>query len=133
MSAASRRSGFTLVEVVVSVALLSVGIVGVLTGFSAVSRSEVRIRTIERVQRLAVLKYEELVATEQFDTAELSGDFEDVGERGVRWTATVEPSGVENLETLTVTVELENAPSNTPVGVMEGLVFNPPLTTGGTL
>jgi prepilin-type N-terminal cleavage/methylation domain-containing protein len=56
------KKGFTLVEVVVSVALLAIGIVVSLGSLSAMTKTEVKLRKTEEMNRLAVQKIEEVLA-----------------------------------------------------------------------
>jgi hypothetical protein len=99
-------------------------------GLAAMAKTDRLIREREVLQRLAVQKYDELIATGQFETAELNGDFSDDYVNDYEWAATVEPSGEENLEIVTVTVNRVGDPEG-PQAVVDGLLFNPPVQ-GGT-
>lgn len=126
----SAHKGFTLIEALAAIALLSIGIVGVLGGLSSLARGEARAREQELVQRLAIEKYDELVATAPDLAAPQNGDFEDRNLTGFRWESQSEPTGVENLEAITVTVTREPETNLSPVGRASGLRFVPPVTTG---
>jgi type II secretory pathway pseudopilin PulG len=121
--------GFTLVEAVAAIAIVGVGVTSAMAGLAAMTKSDRLIREREILQRLAVQKYEELVATGQFETAELSGDFADQYVDDYEWVASVEPSGEENLEIVTVTVT-RLGDSEGPQASVDGLLFNPPLEGG---
>src|SRR5258708_7533104 len=51
--------GFTLIEVLVSAALLGVGVAGVLTGMGSLNKAQARAIEVEHVQRLALRKLDE--------------------------------------------------------------------------
>lgn len=125
------KKGFTLVEVVVSVALLAIGIVVSLGSLSAMTKTEVKLRKTEEMNRLAVQKIEEVLAVGNATTAETSGTFDDYGYTGYEWSLEVAPSGTENLDTIRVTVT--EASANFSAGVsVSSLLYTPPSTTGAT-
>jgi prepilin-type N-terminal cleavage/methylation domain-containing protein len=125
------KKGFTLVEVVVSVALLAIGIVVALGSLSAMTKTEVKLRKTEEMNRLAVQKIEEVLAVGNATTAETSGTFDDYGYTGYEWSMEVAPSGTENLDTIRVTVTEASANSSAGVSV-SSLLYTPPSTTGAT-
>lgn len=125
------KKGFTLVEVVVSVALLAIGIVVSLGSLSAMTKTEVKLRKTEEMNRLAVQKIEEVLAVGNATTAETSGTFDDYGYTGYEWSLEVAPSGTENLDTIRVTVTEASANSSAGVSV-NSLLYTPPSTTGAT-
>ena len=125
------KKGFTLVEVVFSVALLAIGIVVALGSLSAMTKTEVKLRKTEEMNRLAVQKIEEVLAVGNATTAETSGTFDDYGYTGYEWSLEVAPSGTENLETIRVTVTEASANSSAGVSV-SSLLYTPPSTTGAT-
>jgi len=124
------RAGFTLIEALVATALLASGVVAVLGAFGALNRTETRARELETMQRLAYQKYDELLATSTDITSPQDGDFSDQNIDGYTWKSEEEPSGVENLDAVTVTVEKANDKSSSaPSAVAYGLVYVPPTTT----
>ena len=125
------KKGFTLVEVVVSVALLAIGIVVSLGSLSAMTKTEFKLRKTEEMNRLAVQKIEEVLAVGNATTAETSGTFDDYGYTGYEWSLEVAPSGTENLDTIRVTVTEASANSSAGVSV-SSLLYTPPSTTGAT-
>ena len=125
------KKGFTIVEVVVSVALLAIGIVVALGSLSAMTKTEVKLRKTEEMNRLAVQKIEEVLAVGNATTAETSGTFDDYGYTGYEWSLEVAPSGTENLDTIRVTVTEASANSSAGVSV-SSLLYTPPSTTGAT-
>ena len=123
------RMGFTLVEALVSVVLLSVGIVAATATLGQMTKSEGYMQEGERMRRLADRKLQELVATGdyQFTT---SGDFADLYEDRYAFTAALEPTGTEYLDALIVTVTRKDRRDDPGVDVSE-LIFIPPTSTGG--
>lgn len=125
------QSAFTLIEAVVSIGIVGIGVASAMGGFSALTKTDVSLRDREYQQRLAVQKYDEIISTGAIDTAELNGDFTDRNDNKYEWRAEVTPSGVDNLQVLTVTVKAMNTEEG-PQAVVDGLVFQPPQNTGGT-
>ncbi len=129
----SRRLGFTLIEALAAAALLGVGITASMSALGAIAGAETRAREHEKVQRLALQKYDELVSTNQQALASQSGDFTDRNLPGYSWNLAVDPSQVSNLDTVTVTVNKQNPSSSDPVGTAEGLIYiSPNGTTSAT-
>lgn len=129
MSRGSSR-GFTLIEVLVAATLLAVGIAGVLSGLSGVARTQARAQESEHIQLLALRKLDELMATEQVQTNSLSGDFTDWGEPATyQWTATVSTTGVQSLNTLTLTVSKQGADNTAPSTTLDTVYYQPATTT----
>ncbi len=136
MSTGSRRRsrGFTLVEALVATVLVGVGVTSVMNGFASLTKSEAITRESERMQRLAMDKYDEVVATGEAATqGGESGNFQDRGEDRYSWKVDVQPSTETNLNVVTVTVTPTNGNSNRDA-VVDGLVFVQPAATaaGGT-
>ena len=126
--------GFTLVEVMASVVLLGVGIVSVISAYSAIARSEDRAREVEIMHRLAIAKYDEMRAiTDTFAGSE-SGDFTEEGSPDYVWELAVDPTGIENLDAITITVEHRGRGGERDLSSkVSGLVFQQPQDeTGGT-
>lgn len=129
-----RRRAFTLIEALGAVFILGLGIAAVTAALSSLTRGEDRAREQDFVQVLATRKYEELLATSTDLANSDNGTFEDEGINGYRWSMVSQDPGIDNLLTITVTVEADNAGDRDPVGQASGLVFVPPITTatGGT-
>lgn len=101
-----------------------------LGALGAVANGESRAKEVEAMYRLASDKFEEMAATRAYLTSATNGDFTDIGENRFIWSAEVVPTGIENLDALTVTVERESR--NSPIQAQAtGLVFNAPIDTGG--
>lgn len=119
-----------MLEAVAAIGLIGIGVASVMGGLAAMSKTDRQLLLREEMLTLAVQKYDEVVATGQIDTAQLSGDFVEENIDGFEWSAEVEPSGEENLVVLTVTVN-QTGDSEGPSATVDGLVFQPPLQ-GGT-
>jgi type II secretory pathway pseudopilin PulG len=126
----SKRRGFTLVEAIAATALVGLGVATTLGGMAVLAKGDRELLEREQMQRLAVRKYQEIVSTGMIDTADLKGDFTEENIEDYEWNATVEPSGEENLEVLTVTVNRTGASEEDPAATVDGLVFNPPIQGG---
>jgi Tfp pilus assembly protein PilV len=110
--------------VLVAAVLLGVGIAAVMGAYSTISQGEMRAREKEKMQELAVDKFNELRAMTSSFTASDSGDFSDRGEPDLDWNLDVEPSGVQNLNAITVTVSRANASDTSPEAAVTELVFD---------
>jgi type II secretory pathway pseudopilin PulG len=119
-----------LVEVVVSIALIGIGLVVVLGAFGQLTSTDFKARQRETMQRLAALKYDELMGTGETQGASTSGNFEELGYAGYTWEAQVEATGTENLESLRVTVNRDGEAEGASASV-EGLLYRAPLTAEG--
>lgn len=119
----SRPQAFTLVEMLVTVVLVSIAIVSVLGGIRAISSADLRAREADLLQRLALHKLNEMGPVTDPQTAENKGDFTDQGYPDVTWTVDVLPSGTENLDELTVTATRGEASQ-----VLTGYLFVRPVT-----
>ncbi len=100
-----RKRGFSLVEVIVAAALLAVGISACLGVLGVMANTEDRADKSEKFQTLAHRKLKEIISTGEYQQAPLDGDFSAEGIDGVTWSATDDPSGVESLDIVTVTVK----------------------------
>lgn len=81
------------------------------------------------MQRLALAKYDELVATGGLTTGEASGDFTDSGENRFVWSAQRTQSGIGNLDDVKVDVYRPEEGQNKGVEI-EGFECRPVQTTG---
>lgn len=97
------RRGFTLVEAVVAIALLAIGVTASIGALAQLTRAEATANDRVALSRLAQERMDEFLATSDTDATNLEGDFADRGRAGWAWTAEVAPTGVENLETVTLT------------------------------
>jgi general secretion pathway protein I len=147
-----RQHGFTLLELMVALAVLAVGIVGLMRAVSQGSAATAQIRDVTTAMSLAQMKLEELANNVAEAPKESSGEFGEVAP-GFSWRAAAEDTDVEGLKKIVVnvlwqrgnntrTVSLETCASeNMQVTPLEetgtsttsaGGVGTTPRTTGGT-
>ena len=129
--ARNSNKGFSLIEAMVACTLVAVGITSAIRGYSALTRSQATIQERERMQRLAVSKYDEILAT-GLDTSATSGDFQDYNDPRYKWTLTVETTTTTGLDTVKIVVAAVDTNDTNQVEV-SGMVFTPepPTTTTG--
>lgn len=122
------KSGFSLVEVLVALVITGIGIAGLIGALGNAERSESYNLRAEKMQRLAIGKLDEILATKDFDTA--SGDFSLDGEPDYQWEMSDETTTVTDLNAITVTVTKSgDDPSTRRVSA---LVYKVPNSTGAT-
>ncbi len=134
-SARRAKYGFTLIEALVAVVILAIGIVGTMAGYQSLARTESRAQTSEYLQRLALEKYDELIATAPTQLVATNGDFTDRNLTGYSWAMTIDTTSVTDLMAVTVTVTPDSSGSNSntgPRGIARGLFYQTPSTTGST-
>jgi prepilin-type N-terminal cleavage/methylation domain-containing protein len=124
------RSGFTFLEVVVSLAVMSVGIVAVLEAFSAASRLSLQDEYITTATHLAISKMEEVEKETAITAGAQEGDFGD-DFPDFRWTLDIEDSPISGLETVTVTVKWEAAGRDDELTLTSALPAQTSEETGG--
>jgi len=100
--AASRRA-FTLIEALVSVAIMSIGLVAVMEAYGAAMRLSLQDEHLTTATFLASGKMEEVLKETYITAGEDSGDFGEEFE-GFAWTVEIADSEIEGLEIVTVTV-----------------------------
>jgi prepilin-type N-terminal cleavage/methylation domain-containing protein len=126
-----RKKGFTLVEVIVATALLGIGITMGFSALSGMTRTEIRLRELEKMNLLAVQKLNEVIAVGGVDSQETEGSFEEYGEPNYKWTLESAASGTENLDTVRIIVEAADSKSTDPSASASGLVFTSPNIQAG--
>jgi len=100
----TRRSGFTLIEVMVTSIIVAVAVAGVFDGIRSMAKTEVKANTADLLQRLAVEKVNDLEILSDPSVGGDNGDFSDRGYPDIMWTADVETASITNVDELTVTV-----------------------------
>lgn len=105
MSNARRLAGFSLVEVLLAVALLGIGIVAAVGSAGAAAETRVKFRQRELLTRLAASIADDLRSSGDDQNNGLSGDFSADGYPDVVWSLETSPTGVSNLDSVWVTVE----------------------------
>jgi prepilin-type N-terminal cleavage/methylation domain-containing protein len=118
------RRGFTLIEALAAAALLGVGITAALSALGAIAKTEAAIQDKARMQRMAQEKYDEMVSTNQQALASQSGDFTDRNLPGYTWNL--------DLDTVTVTVQKQNAGARDAEGRVEGMLYISPNSTSAS-
>ena len=107
------NKGFTLVEVLLAVSILSIGIVGVLRGY-ATSINALGIAQ-ESANAVCLLKEKmleiEQIALEQkgIETGRSSGEFKN-GQEGYSWTLESKPAAIADLNEVIITVSHKESP-----------------------
>ncbi|AIE85984.1 type II secretion system protein [Fimbriimonas ginsengisoli] len=119
-----RKAGFTLVEALVSVVILSIGIVVALGTLGAIGRAQNRALETEEMQRLALRKYDEIVALKLLPSGQTQGDFLEIHEERYVWRADRTPTGTGALDTLRVEVAPKGAGFHNSTQV-QGLICRP--------
>lgn len=108
--------------------ITGIGIAGLIGALGNAERSESYNLRAEKMQRLAIGKLDEILATKDFDTA--SGDFSLDGEPDYQWEMSDETTTVTDLNAITVTVTKSgDDPSTRRVSA---LVYKVPNSTGAT-
>lgn len=103
---AARSSGFTLVEVLIAIAILAtaaiaigVGYVNVLNGYEVARQATISDPEMAFARA-------QLLAQPDVELARQGGDFDSNDGRRVRWTATIEPTNLADLFTVTFVCEI---------------------------
>lgn len=120
------NKGFTLIEVMVATVLIGIGISTLIAGLGTVTSSYRRTVERETLHRLAHEKFEELVATGDWELV-FEGDFEDARFADYEWESETTTTEVTDLEYLRVTV-YTNTDSKDSDAYAEGLVYRPATT-----
>lgn len=76
----------------------------------AMAKNSARIQQSAQIQRLAVMKLSELVATGGAQNGNASGDFSEQEQPNLSWELATQPSGTQDLLVLTLTVTDTNQP-----------------------
>lgn len=119
----NRQGAFTLVEVLVATFIIGVAVTSMLSALTGLDRAELRVQDRDWIDRLAHEKLDELVATQTFLT-ESGGEFTDPEDAGASWAVEDEPTGIDGLSSVRVTV---TGPRNL-VSIAETLVYTSPET-----
>ncbi len=97
------KRGFTMVEVLVTIVLVSVALVGVFGGLRSLQVADARAQTADLLQRLASEKIADLKLLGDPSTGAASGDFADRGYADVTWATAVEAMATTDVDKVTVT------------------------------
>ena len=92
-----------MIEVLVTVVLVSIALVGVLGGIRSIQAAAARARSADLLQRLASEKVGDIRLLSDPSASGNGGDFSDRGHSDISWTASVETTGTANVDKVTVT------------------------------
>ncbi len=123
----ARRRGFTVVEALAATVLTGIGVAAAVQGLASLTQAQAIVVERERMNRLAIMKLDELVSTGQITN--VGGTFEEMGDSRYYWESSVGTTGVENLSQLIVTVRLADNEVRTLEVTASALAFEEPLTT----
>ncbi|MCX6379342.1 MAG: type II secretion system protein [Armatimonadetes bacterium] len=124
---AKTQKGFTLVELIVTIFIVSVALVAVMGGIRSLGVADVKAHEAELLQQFAAQKLADLRTAADLNNAETSGNFSDQGYAGVTFQVTVQPSGTDNVDEVKVTVLHNNEAQS-----LTELMFVPPAPTTST-
>src|SRR5262249_49555138 len=105
----------------------AIGITSAIKGISAITRAQSTVQEHDRMQRLAISKYDELLASGVNNSA-TSGDFQDYNEDRYKWSADVENTTTTGLQTGKITVTAVDPTDNNQVSI-DGLLYTAQTTT----
>ena len=108
MGRSRRRVGFTLIEVVVTTALIAVAVVAGMGAVRALTAADVKARDSDLLQRLASEKINDVKYLADPTSGGTSGNFNDRGYSEVTWTLDDQASSVSNVDQVTVTAMRDN-------------------------
>lgn len=128
----SGKRGFTVIEALVATVLTGIGVAAAVNGLRSLTLAQAAVLERERMNRYAVAKIDELVATGQITN--VGGTFEEFGDDRYLWESSAATTGVENLTQLTVTVRLSDDSARSAEISVTTLAFEEPEATvaGGT-
>ena len=123
MKSHRHNAGFSLVEVIVAVAILSIALVGLAHGISVAVGSSKEAELQTTASMFAAGLIEELRAEGGITDGQSQGD---CGEELplYRWTASISAAGVDGLHE--VAVSIQNAHSGQEICTLRTLLFEPP-------
>ena len=125
-----RPAGFTLLEVIVSLAIMGVGLVAVLEAYGAAMRLSVQDEFLTTATLLATGKMQEVMKETYITVGTDEGAFGDEFE-DFRWTVEIADSEIEGLELVTVTVYWEAAEREDYLVLTTALPYQEPEETEG--
>jgi prepilin-type N-terminal cleavage/methylation domain-containing protein len=96
--------GFTLMEVLVTLVLVSLALVGALGGIRAIKDADAKAQTADLLQRLAAEKINDLKLLQDPSTDGTDGDFSDRGYPDITWNLQETAAAVTNMVQITLTV-----------------------------
>lgn len=130
MSCPDRRRGFTLIEVVVALAVVAIGMLAVfrVIGDAAGSVEYLRDRTL--AGWIADNRITELRLAGELPSVDESGGDLDYAGRHWHWTAVVSQTPVDGLRRVDVRVRLADAPEDSALATLAGFIGAAAVTSG---
>lgn len=122
------KRAFTLVEMLVTTALVGIALAGVLTALGRLSRADSYARNAELVQRLAAQKLATLRVESDLRTADTKGDFAAEGYPDAQWSLELQATDDANVEEATITAVRGEAEQT----LSERVFFRPETIATGT-
>jgi Tfp pilus assembly protein PilV len=104
----NRRSGFTLVEVLITGVLVAIALTGVFGGIRAITRADAQAKDADLLQRLAQEKVNDIKLLADPTDAANQGDFSDRGYTDITWNMSLTTTTITNLDQITVTAARGN-------------------------
>lgn len=121
MMSRRRTGGFTLLEVMVALAIVSIGLMAVFNGIIQMAHSTSMLRERALADWIAMNVISEIRISRDFpDVGRLDGSTEFAG-RQWRWEATVSETGVNDLRRIDMAVAYEDLPEDA-ITIMTGFV-----------
>lgn len=126
----TERGGFTLLEAIVSVAIMSIGLVAVIEAYGAAMRLSLQDEYFSTATMLASGKMEEVLKETYITPGSDDGDFGEEFE-AFTWTVDIADSDIEGLETITVTVNWSVAGRDDELTLVSAAPLNEPEEEAG--
>lgn len=120
-----------MIEVLVATVLLGLGISLGFSALGSMTRTELRVRQVEKMNLLAVQKLNEVLAVGNVTNQQTDGSFSDYGDPDYKWTLETAASGIDNVETVRIIVQTSNNKTTDPSASASGLVFTSPNAQNG--
>ena len=121
--------GFTLIEVLVALAIAAMGLAAVLGVVTNASRNSVYLRETTLATWLGLNRVTELrLATAFPDVSRTEGDV-DFADGKWRWRQTITETGIEGMRRIDITVRRADASDGTAVATVSGFIGRTQITT----
>lgn len=120
-----KHRGFTLVEVLIAVFMMSVALTAMMGALNGLTRAERGVAEKDFIDRIAHEKLGEIIATQAW-VSESGGSFDDERLSDYTWTVEEVNVGIENLTGLELTISSVSK-GNTTIST---IVYTPPAATG---
>jgi general secretion pathway protein I len=125
-----RLRGFTLLEVMIALAVVSIGLVAASSSIAQLTANGVYLRDKTLGHWIAMNKLSELRLAEAFPTVGESDDEIEFGSQTWHWTASVSETQVENLRRVDLTVARKDKKAERVVAKLAGFIGPPRVAAG---